>query len=100
MMCATYVNGATCHGDSGGPVVIEGEDYTEDVVVGLVSFGDAGCDRGHYNGIARVVSQIDWINSNVCFHSTTTNEAPPDDFGCDSLPYLTLVVKGIEEADS
>ena len=36
---------ATCHGDSGGPVIVQGNTYAEDIQVGIVSYGttDSSC---------------------------------------------------------
>lgn len=42
--------GDTCSGDSGGPVFVRG-DKREHVVVGITSFGETACRKGH-NGVS------------------------------------------------
>ncbi|KAG7388689.1 hypothetical protein PHYBOEH_007770 [Phytophthora boehmeriae] len=69
MVCAGGVSGKdSCTGDSGGPLVIElsgGENSTEDVLVGVVSWAkDDTCAREGYFGVySRVSSARAWIDS-------------------------------------
>lgn len=60
-ICA-YRNGTdACQGDSGGPLIVKGDNATNDVLVGLVSWG-RGCALEGYPGVyARVSTYIDWI---------------------------------------
>ncbi|KAG7385675.1 hypothetical protein PHYBOEH_008970 [Phytophthora boehmeriae] len=67
MVCAGGVEGKdSCNGDSGGPLIIEGGKSTEDVLVGVVSWGEGGdtCARDGYFGMySRVSSARAWIDS-------------------------------------
>mmetsp|Transcript_29935 Transcript_29935/g.64122 ORF Transcript_29935/g.64122 Transcript_29935/m.64122 type:complete len:109 (+) Transcript_29935:922-1248(+) len=66
-----------CYGDSGGPLVIPGNDATEDVQIGVVSWG-IGCS-GDYPGVfSRVSTAYDWIREQVCKESID----PPASFSC------------------
>jgi trypsin len=81
MLCAREEGGGedSCQGDSGGPLVIKGADSSEDVQVGVVSWG-IGCATADYPGVyARISSQYDWIKSEVCKGSKN----PPSSFGCE-----------------
>ncbi|OWZ01476.1 Serine protease [Phytophthora megakarya] len=66
MVCAGGVlNHDSCNGDSGGPLIIEGANSTEDVLVGIVSWSkDDTCGQEGYPGIySRVSSARAWIDS-------------------------------------
>ena len=47
-LCAAEVNMGSCQGGSGGPLVIPGSNYEEDVQVGIVSWG-IGCAEPEYS---------------------------------------------------
>jgi trypsin len=66
MMCASSSVGVdACSGDSGGPLIIEGEKEGLDVLVGLVSWG-RGC--AIYPGVySRISSGFDWIRKQICY---------------------------------
>jgi len=50
-----------CKGDSGGPLIVQGRNNMEDVLVGVVSWG-AGCAK--YPGVySRITSVIEWIEN-------------------------------------
>lgn len=70
--CASGPSGAdACKGDSGGPLLIEGEE--EDLLVGLVSFGE-DCGDPAYPGVyARISTYHDWLQQRIC----TLSENPP-----------------------
>ncbi|XP_069939742.1 trypsin [Cherax quadricarinatus] len=66
MMCAGYVHGGTdsCHGDSGGGLLWQGNDGKMDVI-GVVSWGD-GCGRRGYPGVyTRVTNYLSWIEEHT-----------------------------------
>ena len=44
MLCASAVGSEVCSGFSGAPLIIKGEEPSEDIVVGLLSFGTEGCN--------------------------------------------------------
>jgi secreted trypsin-like serine protease len=65
MLCAKSNRGVdACSGDSGGPLIVEGSDEGEDLLVGIVSWG-RGC--AIYPGVySRVSSGYSWIRSQIC----------------------------------
>lgn len=64
MMCAADTGKDACQGDSGGPIVRRGDDHTEDVQVGVVSWG-FDCGHKKYPGVyARL--DFDWIEKTIC----------------------------------
>ena len=77
MMCAADEGKDSCYGDSGGPLILRGSSPSEDVQVGVVSWGlgCAGAIPGVYH---RLSYSFDWIQSMVCSRSA----APPHYFGC------------------
>uniref|UniRef100_A0AAR5PUT3 Peptidase S1 domain-containing protein n=1 Tax=Dendroctonus ponderosae TaxID=77166 RepID=A0AAR5PUT3_DENPD len=72
---SSYLGNATCSGDSGGPLTVDG------VQVGVVSFGSGwGCAQGFPSVFARVTYYLDWIRENLkaipeTTTSTSTTEA-------------------------
>ena len=63
-------------GDSGGPLIIPGTDASEDVQIGVVSWGN-GCAYEGYPGVySRMSSGFNWIKKTVCEESSL----PPTDF--------------------
>jgi len=81
MMCAFTQGTDGCYGDSGGPLIVEGATYQDDVVVGAVSWG-IGCARmpGVYARIA-YPEIFGWIESMVCQWS----QSPPSYLNCDDI---------------
>lgn len=58
MLCAAYPDRDACQGDSGGPLVYD------NVLEGIVSFGQ-GCARPNFPGVyTRVAYYRDWISEN------------------------------------
>lgn len=55
----------SCEGDSGGPLQIIGNASNPTRVVGIISFGVAGCGSTIPSVYTRVASYIDWIESIV-----------------------------------
>ena len=83
MMCAVSpeLNGPdACSGDSGGPLFVRGTagDGSDDVQVGIVSFG-VECGNPKFPGVyARISEAYDWISQTVC----STSNHPATNFGC------------------
>ena len=85
-MCAFDPMGRdSCQGDSGGPLMVNPtpDNTTNDVQVGVVSFGFDGCGSLIFPAIyARVSYVAPWIQEMVCKMSND----PPARFGCPSKP--------------
>jgi len=76
MICAARPGKDACQGDSGGPLILRGADHTEDVVVGIVSWG-TGCANPRYPGVySRISEGYDWINSIVNFGTSGCIDSP------------------------
>ena len=73
---------ATCNGDSGGPLILNGKDSESDTQVGIVSFGSSlGCN--HLSTVfTRIDTKIDWVKSVLCEHSVS----PPSYLNCNGVP--------------
>lgn len=72
----------SCTGDSGGPIILpaSGDSPTNDVQVGVTSYG-FGCAHAQLPGIYARVSYVqEWIQENVCRISLN----PPANFNCPS----------------
>jgi hypothetical protein len=68
MLCAQSKWGRdACKGDSGGPLIQEHpSDPSQDVIVGIVSWGEE-CGDSQYPGVYARVSEVqEWITSKVC----------------------------------
>ena len=80
MLCAKGRGTGACDGDSGGPLIIKGETPSDDIVVGVVSFG-ADCANDVFPGVyARVSDQYEWIRTTACKMTDypTTELCPTD----------------------
>lgn len=65
MMCAYGFMKDACDGDYGGPLILKGEDATQDVQVGIVSWG-AFCASPIFPGVYARVSRRDyWIERTI-----------------------------------
>ena len=65
MLCAARAGKDSCQGDSGGPLIMKGSDAANDVLVGVVSFGN-GCADPSYPGVySRVSENIAWIKNEM-----------------------------------
>lgn len=70
MMCAGALVGggrSSSKGDSGGPLIIQGNKWNKHVLVGVVSWGKPPFDLPNYPGVyGRVSYVIDWIKNTAC----------------------------------
>jgi len=66
MMCA-YGDGErdNCHGDSGGPLIVKGGSASQDIQVGVVSWGIECAGDNQPAVYARIANQLDFINETV-----------------------------------
>jgi len=69
MICANGYYKGICHGDSGGPLMVKGQ---EKIVIGVSSWVIKGspvptnnCFGDYPSGFARVSSQLEWIKANA-----------------------------------
>jgi len=66
MLCTFAVGKDSCQKDSGGPLIMRGDDASTDVQVGIASWG-ISCASNVFPGVAaRVSSAYSWIEDNVC----------------------------------
>ena len=78
MMCTHTIGKDACSGDSGGPLILKGDSYDKDELVGVVSWG-RGCADERYPGVyARMSWFYNWVVSVTCEVSFN----PPDYFNC------------------
>jgi secreted trypsin-like serine protease len=77
MMCATDYGKDSCSGDSGGPLLVLGSSPSDDMQVGVVSWG-YGCATPIPGIYHRLSYSYDWIRAMICSRSA----APPDYFTC------------------
>lgn len=49
---------STCEGDSGGPIVTRG-DNNENILIGVASGGDDGCEEGYLSVFTRIYAYKD-----------------------------------------
>jgi Trypsin len=78
MMCTTggeHNSRDACAYDSGSPIIIPGEALEDDLLVGLVSWGEDCADPSFPGVNARISDAYDWIRATVCAMSAY----PPDD---------------------
>ena len=94
-MCAIDINDEgfvedSCYGDSGGPLIIRGNDQSEDIQVGIVSWG-VQCGNINFPGVyARVSHQIQWIKQTTCDLSIyNPQQYNPLSFRCDPNPTIS-----------
>mmetsp|Transcript_26075 Transcript_26075/g.60544 ORF Transcript_26075/g.60544 Transcript_26075/m.60544 type:complete len:571 (-) Transcript_26075:218-1930(-) len=80
MICARADGKDSCQGDAGGPLIVPGATATDDLLVGINSFG-IGCADPNFPGIYTRVSFFEeWIQDQICLLSRFR---PAD---CPSLP--------------
>jgi trypsin len=73
MICAGASSGGkgTCNGDAGGPLIIRGNSASQDIQVGIVSFGSSkGCSIVNYPSVfTRVSYYKPWVQDMICQYS-------------------------------
>ena len=57
--CGVSLEGSSCVGDSGGPVIIGNQ------LAGIVSFGSQSCNPNVGVAYTRVFDYVDWINNKI-----------------------------------
>merc|ERR1712212_229427 len=62
MLCATGRLKGTCNGDSGGPLMLKGN---EKMVIGVTSWGSIYCNGNDPSFFGRVSNQLRWIKANA-----------------------------------
>lgn len=73
MICAMRQGKDACQGDSGGPLIVKGASSSNDILVGIVSWGN-GCAEPSYAGVySRVSAHYDWISLTTSGTRTFTN---------------------------
>ena len=69
MICATDPNQDSCSGDSGGPLLVLGDTPEDDILVGVVSFGE-DCAHPEIPGVyADIAYSNRWVQSTICQNS-------------------------------
>jgi len=85
MLCASAPSTDSCFGDSGGPLIIKGNDSNDDIQVGIVSWG-FGCANPNFPGVyARVDNKIDWIKKIICIVASDV----PSQYVCEKRKRVT-----------
>ena len=95
MICADRPNKGTCFGDSGGPLIVKGENATEDLQVGIV-LGAYGCaEEGFPTIFTRTSSAHDFIESTKsCNISNETDLSNCCDIKCDNGTFVCTRIGG------
>jgi len=63
--CFLLFSQAACRGDSGGPAIFLGRKPSDDIQVGIISFGSSECSTGS-TVYSRVSGYENWIKQRVC----------------------------------
>ena len=78
-LCTLNENTSTCYGDSGGPVIREGSNANNDLLLGVISGATGYCGNPYLPLLNnRVSSHQDWIKSVGCGMS----RSPPSYWNC------------------
>lgn len=97
MMCAEAPGRDACYGDSGGPLLLTpNEDYNDDSLVGIVSWG-RGCADEDFPGVYTRISYFyDWIVGTMCVLGAAS--APPY-VDCNEILGLPPTDTPVEDVD-
>lgn len=88
-LCIMDDTGRVCNGDSGGPIIIKGDDVADDLQVGIVSWGLLGCPSDFPSMNADVTYFSDFIRGVL---ETTDTMPPVCEFPDDGVDYTNCVV--------
>eukprot|EP00548_Thalassiothrix_antarctica_P001712 CAMPEP_0194137394 /NCGR_PEP_ID=MMETSP0152-20130528/7304_1 /TAXON_ID=1049557 /ORGANISM="Thalassiothrix antarctica, Strain L6-D1" /LENGTH=198 /DNA_ID=CAMNT_0038834407 /DNA_START=475 /DNA_END=1068 /DNA_ORIENTATION=- len=88
MLCARAPDKDSCSGDSGGPLIRMGNSTSDDIQVGIVSFGSLTCASEFSSGVyARIDREYDWIRSVVC---DLSYDVAPSYFKCNETTSIWM----------
>ena len=79
MLCAGGNGKDTCYGDSGGPLLVIGDDPSQALQVGVTSWGPA-CGKTIPGVYHRTSASYEWLRRSICQLSI----APPDYLSCNT----------------
>ena len=108
MICATSMNNAgttsnsACHGDSGGPLIVKGEqDLDEDVLIGTVSWSRECGDAYFPTVYSNTNYFLNWIVETYCStrvedDKDASNDDLPDYFQCKQVEGLSVPTNTLE----
>jgi len=83
-LCASGDKSDSCQGDSGGPLIIKGVSANNDLLVGIVSFGE-DCADWYYPGVySRVSSVATWLQIKVPEAIFNSHSKTPTPIGVNS----------------
>lgn len=81
MLCTFSVDKDSCQKDSGGPLILRGNDSSTDIQVGVASWG-ISCASDVFPGVAaRLSSVYHWIKETVCKKSYVESSVPSFECG-------------------
>jgi trypsin len=93
MLCAGGNNKDACYGDSGGPLIVPGNDVSQDELVGIVSWG-RGCADPRFPGVyTRISFFYDWVVEMACVRDF---ESAPEYMDCSTVLGLKSVTASPE----
>jgi secreted trypsin-like serine protease len=72
MVCANDQLTSTCHGDSGGPLIMRTKDGAE-YIEGITSWGNDRCGLGQPSVYTRVPTYYSWIQTNIASEPACEN---------------------------
>ena len=92
MVCTHAKDKDSCQKDSGGPLILRGEDARGDIQIGIASWGIA-CASKIFPGVAaRCSSVYSWIEDTICKNSN----APGPNFECSNIANDNSGIIGVE----
>jgi len=93
MICTFAIGKDSCQKDSGGPLIMQGNDASTDVQVGVASWG-ISCASNVFPGVsARISSVYNWLEDTVCDKSID----PGPSFECANNTVLVIEIPELPE---